>query len=71
MAKSEEFDFEKYLNRTFKVREKIVEHSGGKKGASGSIDCPLCDGKVNYAIAENNGHIHAVCTGDNCVSWME
>lgn len=36
-----------------------------------SIPCPACDGgELRYGIA-SNGHVHARCTTDHCVSWME
>jgi hypothetical protein len=40
---------------------------------AGQIDCPICGGgKVNYSYAGSvNGHIHAQCTTENCVEWME
>ena len=61
-----------------KAREAIVSHLGGPwrrgaPGANGRIDCPACGGKASLAFsrAGYNGHIHASCTTENCVSWME
>lgn len=66
------------FDNTMKAREAIVTHLGGpwKKGkpsAGGVIDCPICSGKktLRFSRASVNGHIHAACTTDNCVSWME
>ena len=38
----------------------------------GQIDCPVCkSGKLRYTRASYNGHVHAACSTDNCVQWME
>lgn len=56
-----------------KARQAIVAASGGKPGATGYIDCPACDGvqSLRYSVSGYNGHIHAACKTDGCVSWME
>lgn len=39
---------------------------------SGLIDCPVCKtGKLGYSRAGYNGRIHARCSTDQCVAWME
>lgn len=39
---------------------------------TGKIDCPVCKtGKLGYSRAGYNGHVHAGCTTENCVRWME
>lgn len=39
---------------------------------SGSDPCPACEGGTLYwRIAGYNGHIHARCTTDGCISFME
>lgn len=39
---------------------------------AGAITCPVCGkGSLRYSRAEYNGHIHAACTTDGCVGWME
>lgn len=44
-----------------------------KKTCRGIIDCPICAmGQVHYGYEGNiNGHIHAQCTTENCVQWIE
>jgi hypothetical protein len=61
-----------------KARQAIVAHLGGpwKKGtpgAQGSIDCPVCaaEKSLQFSRAGYNGHIHARCKTEDCVSWME
>lgn len=62
---------------TMTARQAIVAHLGGawKKGtlgATGEIDCPVCKkGRLRFSRAGYNGHIHAGCTTDKCVQWME
>lgn len=65
------------MEKTMMVRQSIVKHLGGPwkrgmKGSAGSIDCPACGkGRVNFTRSGYNGHIHAKCSTDNCVAWME
>ncbi len=66
------------FGKTGKAREAIVTHLGGpwKKGigpGQGIIDCPACGGTecLSFSRSSYNGHIHARCATDGCVSWME
>ena len=61
-----------------KARAAIVAACGGPwkngtPGTSGTIDCPACGAEksLRYSRAGVNGHIHAGCRTDGCVSWME
>lgn len=39
---------------------------------AGEMDCPVCKtGKLRYSRASYNGHVHAKCSTQNCVAWME
>jgi hypothetical protein len=75
--KAQDEEFAAHFAQTMVARALIVEDCGGdwKKGmrsASGEIDCPVCEkGKLRYSRAGYNGHIHASCTTEGCVSWME
>lgn len=47
---------------------------GFGKGHAGadSIPCPVCEkGRLYYRVAAHNGHMHARCETEGCVSWME
>jgi hypothetical protein len=47
---------------------------GFRKGQGGadSIPCPICTtGRLYYRVAAYNGHMHAKCETEGCVSWME
>ena len=46
---------------------------GLKRGHGGqsSMPCPVCGGTLVYAVAGYNGHMHAKCETEGCVSWME
>lgn len=60
-----------------KARQGIVSSLGGpwKKGmpsVAGAILCPACGiGKLRFSRSGYNGHIHAACSNENCVRWME
>lgn len=54
------------------ARKAITDKEGNTRGIVGEIDCPVCKkGKLRYSIARYNGHIHAACTNQECVRWME
>jgi hypothetical protein len=39
---------------------------------AGEMACPVCGaGKLRYSRSGYNGHIHAACSTDGCVAWME
>ena len=39
---------------------------------AGEMACPVCKtGKLRYSRAGYNGHVHAACSTDTCVRWME
>ena len=47
---------------------------GFRKGLGGSdcIPCPMeCGGRLYYSVSGYNGHMHAKCDTEGCVSWME
>lgn len=51
-----------------------AKEKGFRKGRSGvgSIPCPVCQkGHLHYSVAAYNGHMHARCDTEGCVSWME
>lgn len=58
------------------VRQAIVQYLGGpwKRGdpsSAGIIHCPLCEGSITFSRSGYNGHIHAFCSRDGCVRWIE
>ena len=44
---------------------------GQQKGpAAGSLDCPICGGRLHVSMA-SNGHTIGKCETEGCVEWME
>lgn len=41
------------------------------KGKQEIIECPVCKGRLHLSQAACNGHVHAKCETDDCVSFME
>ena len=39
-------------------------------GGAGAINCPSCNGQINWSMA-GNGHVHGQCTTDGCLKFME
>ncbi len=75
---AKEAEIAKRFERTMKCRQAIVAHLGspwrrGMKGSAGQIDCPACGNKqcLRFTRSGYNGHIHATCISEGCVSWME
>lgn len=64
-------DSEREIAATFTARARITDATGGKRGATGVVECPVCNGKLSYSVASSNGHIHARCATQGCVAWME
>jgi len=49
-----------------------AKNLGKGKGGADSIPCPTgCGGTLHYRVASYNGHMHAQCSTNGCVSWME
>lgn len=38
---------------------------------SGFVECPKCGGKLRFAVAKSNGHVHAQCETQSCIGWIE
>ena len=60
------------------LRAVVEAHADAKKkgfkrghGGNSSMACPVCGGKLHYRVSGYNGHMHAKCETDGCVSWME
>lgn len=60
------------------ARLAIVDSLGGPwkrgmPGSAGSVDCPKCNGEktLRFTRSGYNGHIHASCTTEKCLGWME
>jgi hypothetical protein len=71
-AAAEEREMQKRFSDTITARLAIVVATDGKRGVAGKIDCPVCNnGKLHYSVSGYNGHIHAKCSTENCVAWME
>ena len=68
---------EKGLLGIMKARAAIVEKIGPyvkrkSPDVAGSLACPVCTtGTLGYRRATFNGHIHARCSTEGCVAWME
>jgi hypothetical protein len=41
------------------------------KNWRGTIECPICKGKLHLSHAAYNNHMHGRCETDGCVAWME
>ena len=64
----------KMLDDIMLVRKAIREkHPEGDKFIQDSIPCPICKkGTVSFMISDHyNGHIHANCSDEECINWME
>jgi hypothetical protein len=74
VSDEEQEEVENILEHVMTVRAAIREkHPEGKEFITDDIPCPICgDGTVSFIISDHvNGHIHANCSTDGCVRWME
>lgn len=53
------------------ARKAIEAHVKATDKYADVITCPCCNGKLGYGKARSNGHIHAQCSTEGCVAWME
>lgn len=40
-------------------------------GKSAIIECPVCKGRLHLSQSPYNGHVHAKCETEDCVSFVE
>ena len=65
-------EMEATFGRVARARISIIAKHGRQRGIRDEMACPVCTtGTLRYSIAKLNGHIHAACTTDGCVRWME
>ena len=70
-AREREARVKEKLKQTGIARQAIVTLTNGKRSTSGELACPVCEsGRLHFSVAYN-GHIHAQCTTETCVRWME
>jgi len=55
-------------NKILTGKLKAVIQIRGSGISSGVIQCPICDEKLNFSVCTRNGHIHAACETENCIS---
>lgn len=66
-----------YTVKIGKARAAIVAAIGPdrkKQSMGGTIDCPVCEQTATLGFryaGSYNGHIHASCSTEGCVRWME
>lgn len=71
-AEAEEREVAKRIEQVNVSRRAIVAHTNGARGVQGKIDCPVCQsGTLRFSVSGYNGHIHAACSTNDCVRWME
>jgi hypothetical protein len=64
-------------DKTVKVQDPETKHRWSEPQrnyftGAGEMECPVCKtGKLRYSRAAYNGHVHARCSTDDCVAWME
>ncbi len=63
---------EAWVISTSSARNAITEYIENGGDFAGTFPCPICDtGILHYSRADYNGHIHAKCSTEDCVAWME
>ena len=65
-----EAESDRRLNNVFAAL-KLVDEIKPKPGTTGAVECPVCQGKVNWSCSSHNGHVWGKCETEDCVAWME
>ena len=75
---AEDAEIKVRIQHVVSARSAIVADCGGpwkrgERSVSGVIDCPVCKqpSSLSYSRSGYNGHIHAGCSTNDCVRWME
>lgn len=66
-----ERDAEDSMKRIGEALKAIREHTKGERGLQGQIPCPTCSKPLHFSVARYNGHVHAKCETQGCVSFMQ
>ena len=54
------------------ARDTIEQIYNMDKVSRGFGPCPICHkGMLKYRVSDNGTKIHAVCTTEGCVAWVE
>lgn len=71
-AAANEASTQRHLS-AFRIAHDDAKAKGLKRGHGGNSECvcPICQGVLRYSVASYNGHMHASCSTDGCVQWME
>lgn len=71
-AEKEYDELEAVWEKTIKVIKAIaLWRKKPPIGKQEVIECPECKGRLHLSQAAVNGHVHAKCETNGCVSWME
>lgn len=76
-VETEEREFKERMKFTLEARRRCVEDSERQefklkvRGVEGTVECPKCQGKLQYSRSEYNGHIWAKCDTKECLQWIE
>lgn len=60
----------KELDKLEKASVKVISNIRKLDKSYGLIDCPLCNGTIQFSV-RSNGHVHAHCLNEGCLSIME
>jgi len=70
-AKAFEAEMDAFITNLQIVRPAIINAHKDTGAWSGKVDCPKCSKALHWSMAQCNGHIHATCETEGCVSWTE
>jgi hypothetical protein len=60
------------LSRVCRLRRREVPRDAKTvRDVRGQIPCPTCGMRLAFFVSGYNGHIHAACETQGCVSFME
>ena len=68
-----EAEMNAHIDKMKKAFAVIAQVKKAQKGKSwnGTVQCPVCGGKLHMTHAACNGHVWGRCETKDCVAWME
>ena len=68
-----EQEFKQMEDRFIRVGPIVANIKEKHKGEnwSGTVECPVCKGKLHLKHTGYNSHVWGKCETENCLSWME
>jgi hypothetical protein len=59
------------ITERVKLFEDVIRKTKELKVQHGQIECPVCNGKLNFTVSTHNNHVSVACNSSGCIRFME